>query len=347
MSSITIEAAKTPAFHSIMGSMMVSGETLLDIPDQAINIGGHGRGFIIRETLDFDPSTTQDGTLDTLELGDDVYIFAVAHSSGVAQLVATKNITGPTGVDPLNSRRIGGFHFGRWRPLSERYNKSFEPPTIIVPTSVWDLNNRPRSEPTGMVKTPGGRFWADIYMASEDGGAWPNTIPLSRFGATPLSGIEGYARLLDLPLLAANAGKRLPTVPEFFIYADGAPEGNAANNDTAWSATSNSGRTATGTVAKAVSTCGVVDAAGLLWEPTLDHYDQSGTWAWNRSRTTTGKDGSQLRGEVYDVRWRFWLAGGLWGDGSQCGSRTAYSNAAPEIVGADVGLRCVSDSLNA
>src|SRR5690606_19589996 len=101
-----------------------------------------------------------------------------------------------------------------------------------------------------------GRLWADIYLNSEDGQAWPNTVPLSRFGAMPLTGTEGYARLLDYPRLLANAGKRLPTVAEFFVYADGAPQGDDDSNSTAWARTSNTAPTTTGAVAKAVSTTG-------------------------------------------------------------------------------------------
>src|SRR5690606_40667701 len=68
-------------------------------------------------------------------------------------------------------------------------------PTQIVPTSVWDLGHRPKCDPTGMVEVIPGRLWVDIYLNSEDGQPWPNTVPLSRFGAMPLTGTEGYARL--------------------------------------------------------------------------------------------------------------------------------------------------------
>ena len=343
----SIEAAKMPGFLSVMGRMAAAGDDTLDIPNMALNIGGHGQGFIVKEALDWDPIENEDGTLGgALSLGDDVYIYAVADDSGVAQLVASKNITAPDGYTAQDSRRIGGFHYGRWRPLGERYNKSFDPPTVIVPTSVWDHAHRPDCDPTGMVEVIPDQLWADIYLNSEDGSPWPETVPLSRYDATPLSGSEGYSRYLDLPYLAANAGKRLPTVAEFFRYADGAPEGGENDNDTAWSDSANSDRTATGTVAKAVSCVGVVDPAGNLWEPTLDHYDvgstSSGDYNDERAILENGKDSGELRGELRHRRWRFWMAGGRFDDGARCGSRCALASSNPELANSIAGLRCVA-----
>lgn len=343
--------AQGAGHFKLLGSIRVVGDTRLDVPEGILNIGGNGKGYVLEPLTDWDPfdAANQDGSLDGLAVGDDVYLYAVQSDDGRAGLVASQNITVPGGYTVDNSRRIGGFHYGRWRPLSERYNAAYAPATVIVPTSVWDLGHRPKCDPTGMVEVIPGRLWADIYLSSEDGGAWPETIPLSRYNATPLSGTEGYSRYLDLPYLAANAGKRLPTLAEFFVYADGAPQGNDGNNDTAWSATGNSGRTQTGTVAKAVSCKGVVDAAGNLWEPLLDHYDVGSTssadYNYDRVLVENGKDSGENRGEVYHRRWRMWLAGGSFGDGVRCGSRCATSINYPEGVGSYVGLRCVCDSL--
>lgn len=343
--------AQGAGHFKLLGQIRAVGDMRLDIPEGILNIGGNGKGYVLESRTDWNPTdaANQDGSLDALAVGDDVYLYAVQSDDGRAGLVASQNITVPGGYTSDNSRRIGGFHYGRWRPLSERYNASFNPSTIIVPTSVWDLGHRPTCDPTGMVEVIPGKLWADIYLSSEDGASWPETVPLSRFNATPLSGAEGYSRYLDLPRLAANAGKRLPTVAEFFVYADGAPQGNDGNNDTAWSATSNSGRTQTGAVAKAVSCTGVVDAAGNLWEPMLDHYDVGSTsgadYNWSRAIVENGKDASHNRGEICHRRWRMWIAGGRFDSGVQCGSRCVNSSSHPELVNALVGLRCVCDSL--
>lgn len=341
--------AQAAGFVSLFGSIQKGVGDTLNLPEGMVNIGGNSKGYLLEAISGWDPVANSDGSFSSLALGDDICIYAVQDSSGIARWIASKNSTVPTGYTAANSRKIGGFHYGRWRPLSERYSASFVPTVQIVPTSVWDLGHRPKCDPTGMVEVIPGRLWADIYLNSEDGQAWPNTVPLSRFNATPLTGAEGYSRYLDYPRLLANAGKRLPTVAEFYVYADGAPQGNDGNNDTAWSATSNSGRTQTGAVAKSVSCTGVVDAVGNVWDPCSDMYDVgslvTADYQWDRTSVENGKDASIPRGEIYHVRWRMWFAGGWFGGGAQCGARCASSGDNPESVTADVGLRGVCDSL--
>ncbi len=338
--------AQAAGFASLFGHIEKGTGDTLNLPEGMLNIGGNAKGYLLEAATDWDPVANNDGGFAGLSLGDNVYVYAVQHASGIAQWVASKNSTVPTGYTADNSRKVGGFHFGRYRPVAERYNKAFVPGSQILPNSCWDLQHRPKCDPTGMVEIIPGRLWADIYLNSEGAGAWPTTVPESRYNATPLSGTEGYSRYLDLPVLAANAGKRLPTMDEFYVYADGTPEGNDGNNDTAWSATSNSGRAATGTVAKAVSCLGVVDAAGNLWEPVLGLYDrQDTTWNWDRAILQNGKDSGELRGELYHQRWRFFMAGGYWDNGVRCGSRCANSHYIPEHVNSATGLRCVCDSL--
>lgn len=341
--------AQAAGFVSLFGQIEKGAGDTLNLPEGMVNIGGNSKGYLLESVTGWNPASNSDGGFSSLALGDDICVYAVQDGSGIAQWVASKNSTVPIGYTADNSRKIGGFHYGRWRPLSERYSVSFVPSVQIVPTSVWDLGHRPKCDPTGMVEVIPGRLWADIYLNSEDGQAWPNTVPLSRYNATPLTGTEGYSRYLDLPRLLANAGKRLPTVAEFYVYADGAPQGNDGNNDTAWSATSNSGRTQTGAVAKAVSATGVVDAVGNVWDPCADIYDvgdvSSAPYTWDRAIVENGKDASIPRGEIYHVRWRLFFAGGRFDYGAQCGARCVNSSNSPENVNAGVGLRGVCDSL--
>ncbi|MCZ0926426.1 hypothetical protein L0636_00805 [Halomonas janggokensis] len=341
--------AQAAGFASLFGHIEKGTGDTLNLPEGMLNIGGNTKGYLVNPATDWDPVTNSDGSFTALALGDDVYLYAVQDASGIAQWVASKNSTVPTGYTADNSRKVGGFHYGRYRPASERYNKAFDPGTQILPNSCWDLQHRPKCDPTGMVEIIPGRLWADIYLNSEGSGAWPQTVPESRHGVTPLSGTEGYSRYLDLPVLAANAGKRLPFLNEFYVYADGTPEGNDGDNDTAWSATTNSDRASTGSVAKAVSCLGVVDAAGNLWDPCIDLHDvaseSSVDYEWDRPILESGKDSGELRGELYHVRWRFFMAGGHWDIGVRCGSRCAYSNYGPGYVNSHTGLRCVCDSL--
>lgn len=343
--------AQGAGHFELMGSIEASGAMRLDFPEGILNIGGNGKGYVLEAVTDWDPTAVanQDGSLDALALGDDVYLYAVQSDDGRAGLIASTNITAPGGYTSANSRKIGGFHYGRVRPVANRYDTAYAPAVQIVPNSVWDLQHRPTCDPTGMVEVVPGKLWVDIYLNSEGSGTWPENIPVSRYGVPPIKD-DIYARV-DFHLLARNAGKRLPSAEEFLTYAEGAPQGNYGNNDTAWSATTNTGPTNTGAVAKAVSMFNVVDAAGNLWEWLDDHYDlgdYNGSvtpYAWNQTAVDVGKDSATPRGAVFHVSWRSFFGGGGWADGVHAGARCLYTNAGPWHASGSVGLRGVCDAL--
>ena len=341
---------------SMMGAISASGAMRLDVPEGIVNIGGNGKGYVLPPKTDWDPTEegNQDGSLDGLALGDDVYLYAVQGDDGRAGLVASTNITVPGGYTAATSRKIGGFHYGRVRTVAQRYNTAIAPAVQIVPNSVWDLGHRPTCDPTGMVEVVPGRLWVDIYLNSEGSGVWPENIPVSRYGAMPLRD-DVYART-DFHLLARNAGKRLPTVEEFLTYAEGAPQGANGSNDTAWAATTNTGPTTAGGVAKAVSMFNVVDAAGNLYDWLDNHLDVGlgATAAWKADIVNVGKDAALARGQVYSYvfgtnnansSWRCFIGGGDFGGGVIAGARSLYSAANPWNAHGTVGLRCVCDAL--
>jgi hypothetical protein len=337
--------AQGAGHFELMGSIEASGAMRLDFPEGILNIGGNGKGYVLEAVTDWDPTAVanQDGSLDALALGDDVYLYAVQSDDGRAGLIASTNITVPGGYTSANSRKIGGFHYGRVRPVANRYDTAYAPAVQIVPNSVWDLQHRPTCDPTGMVEVVPGKLWVDIYLNSEGSGTWPENIPVSRYGAVPIKD-DIYSRS-DFHLLARNAGKRLPTVEEFLMYAEGAPQGSDGSNDTAWSATSNSGPTTTGAVAKAVSMFNVVDAAGNLWDWLDNHHDLGGSYTWTASVVNVGKDSAIPRGQVYHAAWRCFIGGGYFVGGARCGSRCLYSGAHPGSAVGSVGLRGVCDAL--
>jgi len=337
--------AQAAGFVSLMGQIEKDGTGTLALPEAMANIGGNGQGYTLASQSGWDPTANDDGTAGSLALGDDVYIYAVQDSSGEAQWIASKNSTVPDGYTADTSRKIGGFHYGRIRGTANRYDTAYTPVVEIVPNSCWDLQHRPKCDPTGMVEVIPDQLWADIYLNSEGAGTWPDITPVSQYNATPLSGTEGYSRFLDYPYLLANAGKRFPSLAEWYRLADGSPQGNDGNNDLAWSDTSNSDRTATGTVAKAISSLNVVDCAGNLWEPTSDLYDEGGSYAWDSTILDNGKDSSKERGELRHARWRFFMAGGHWSEGVHAGARCANSSYHPEDVDSNTGVRGVCDAL--
>jgi hypothetical protein len=190
-------------------------------------------------------------------------------------------------------------------------------------------------------------FWADIYIASEGSGTWPETELVSEYNATPVSGTEGYNDY-DFIRGLANVNKRKLTGQEWAMAAYGSPEGHENDNNAAWSATSNSGRAATGTVEQAVSCYNLVDCAGNLYERLDEYmYRYAGTssFSWH-DVLNTGKDSSYQHGEAYmqgKPSIVVLVAGGYFIAGSLCGSRTVASHIFPSNVSTIVGVRGACD----
>ncbi|NNC24255.1 hypothetical protein HKX42_00135 [Salinisphaera sp. USBA-960] len=366
--AIAMQPGYAAGFSSLFGRIQKEAGDTLTLPEGMANIGGNGHGFLLSKQTGFDPLADNDGTITEADvgamLGTDVYIYAVTPTSGgYADWIASKNSTVPMGHDTNDSRKIGGFHIGRVRPMEKRYDASFEPAVHIVPNSCWDLQHRPKCDPSGMVEIIPSVLWADIYLNSEGAGTWPENVPVSRYDATPIKD-DSYARA-DFHQLIANAGKRVPSVPEFLRYAEGCPQGADSNNDTAWSDDSNSGPTSTGTVAKALSQYNIVDAAGNLWDWLDAHYDAARTTSNSRGFrddvVDVGKDSDKSRGKTHTFNdagnsgrvegnegqsgWRSFGGGGRFDDGVRCGARCLDSTPNPWSSNGDVGLRGVCDAL--
>lgn len=336
--------AAAAGYFSMMGQISASGETTLNIPEGSVNIGGTGKGFVIVAQPEFDVSdvTNSDGSFTSLALGDDIYIYAVDNGVAEAKLVASKNADIPDGFDAVNSRKIGGFHYGRVRPIANRYDTDYVPTVQIVPNSVWDLQHRPTCDPTGMVEIVPGGFWADIYLNSEGGGTWPENIPVSRYGATLIRNLA-YARS-DFHVLVRNAGKRLPSVEEFLTYAEGAPAGQN-NNTFAWVAFANPAPTTAGAVDKAVSMFNVTDAVGNLWDYLDNHCDWGGTASKDTSVVNVGMDAAIPRGAVEHADWSNFAGGGSYTYSVAAGARCLHTGSKPWVTNGVVGLRGVCDAL--
>mgnify|MGYP001770677065 CR=1 FL=1 len=334
--------AMAAGFASLLGQIAKGAGDTVNVPEGMINIGGNGRGYLLQAVANWNPLTNNDGTFSSLSLGDDICIYAAQSATGVSDLIASKNTTFPDGYTADNTRKIGGFHVGRVRPFSERYNASYVPAVGIVPNSVWDLHHRPVCDPSGFAEMPDGR-WISIYQLSEGSGTGAGVVPVSRYGATPIKD-DIYARK-DFPNLLQNAGMYAPDVQLFRCYAQGAPQGSDTNNDTAWSATSNSGPTTTGAVAKAVSQFNIVDAVGNLWDYLSTEYNTGTAWNWDRSVVNTGIDASHPRGEVYHDNWRSALGGGRFDHGARDGAECVNWINFPWNSSGSVGVRGVSDPL--
>jgi hypothetical protein len=346
---ITVVPAQAAGFFSFQGQIAKnSGGNLLDIPAGMLNIGGNGRGNLLAAVTGFDPylAANNDASFAAVTLGDDVYVYACHQGTGYAKLVCSKNATAPAGYSAANSRKIGGFHVGRTRPIAQRFVAAYLPLTGIVPGSVWDLGHRPRCSPEGMNEFKPG-LWGSIYLLSVISGAWPSVVFGSRHGVSPVRSTGGYNEL-DLHRGVHAAGMREPSFEEWLMMSDGAPQGLDATNDTAWTATTNTGPCNTGFLQKSVSCANFADTVGNLWERLNHHFDignSTNTYAWDATVVNTGMDAAVPRGQVYHVAWRHAVAGGYWLEGVRYGARTLNLTAGAWHAYGTIGVRGVSESL--
>lgn len=302
-------------------------------------------------------------------VGKDYYVYVCDSGNKDTDEVykISLNSTYPAGWTALNSRKIGGFHYGKVRGVDATTNKPVNASGIvkgsgwqnniydgIVPRSVWTLGHRPKCAPEGMVYLGGGT-WVDIYLNSNDGKGGLQ----SKYGATPMTGSEGL-NWYDFAHRLQKCGKRMPNLQEFIQYAYGSPEGLANSNDYAWTATINSGRTTTGNVARAVSAVGVRDAVGNVYEwldeiiTRAEHskdstHHTSEAWGWDiTSPLLAGEDSDIASGNIYEYyaySIAAMIAGGHWLAGTTAGVRCVNCGNYPCTVGGSIGVRGACDSL--
>lgn len=284
--------------------------------------------------------------------GHDYYIYICdpGDDSQDEIYMISENSTWPNGDewDMDNTRKIGGFHYGRVRNVNEYGQEvnaagavrgsGWESNTkvAIIPNSVWTTAHRPKCDPAGMVYL-GNALWGDIYIASSDGGQGLQ----SAYNAMPITGTEGLNWYIANEK-AARVGKRLPSYAEWLVGAEGSPQGLDGSNANGHTATTNKARAAVGMIANAVSVKNVCDAVGDVWK-WLDEFclDPTATaWAWHNVIPGYG--------QIYmpsATALRAFIAGGFWNGGVRCGSRTVGCGYCPWGVGTYVGVWCVCDSL--
>lgn len=300
-------------------------------------------------------------------VGSDYYVYICDSRQDAQdeQYIISLNSTYPSGWNASNSRKIGGFHYGRCRKINDNMQPVNSSGAIfgtgwesavsngIVPRSVWTLGHRPKCSPEGMVYLGGGT-WVDIYLNSDDGAQGLK----SEYNCAPMTGTEGMNWYTFTERLM-KSGKRMPDYSEFCAYAFGSPQGLDGANTNAWTATTNTGRGTTGSVVNAVSAVGCVDAVGRTWEwlndlitraehATNAEYHPTAAWGWDKKSPLRDNATKYDVGNIYQYyaySLAALIAGGNWDDGVRAGARTVICSDYPWSVNTTVDVRGACDSM--
>lgn len=279
-----------------------------------------------------------------------IYICNTGDDAQNEVYLISKNSTFPDGAewDDLNTRKIGGFHYGRVRN-TDKYGQEINTAGAvrgsgwesntkvdIIPNSVWTTKHRPKCDPSAMVYL-GNALWGDIYLSSDDGAEGLQSI----YEGTPMTGTEGLNWYIANEK-ARRVGKRLPTYAEFCQAAAGSPQGLDGSNANGWTATTNTARNTVGTIANAVSALNICDLAGNLWK-WLDEFivdPTSGSWDWYEVMSGYGKMFMTSERAIHAI-----IGGGSWVNGHRCGSRAMACDNYPWRIHNIIGVWCVCDGL--
>mgnify|MGYP001488079011 CR=1 FL=1 len=308
-------------------------KTTLVTPNKlSVNIGGQGYLMNTQQSLSINASVNWDKAdfaTPANRKGKDFYIYACRGTNYIPKIVLSNNSTVPGNYTALTSRKIGGFHCEcadvgtiSNHPLSGYVAGD------ILPASVWDLHHRPLSAPEGMVFT--GRIWVDIYLPSWDGSKLVseyNNVICDGTSAYPLTG-TGFAETF------AKINKRLLSYDEMSIIAKGSEEGvniqNSADPNTTGGHVSTTGR-------RMISDIGCEDCTGVLWQWLSDLFGRNFQSGWVIN--------DQNRGDVWGGSLGRLLHGGLWGEGSHCGSRSAFVDGLASVADGNFSARGASEPL--
>lgn len=343
--------------------------------------GTDWRQITNRGEITFDPAANLD-IGEALEYGKDYFIYMVLDGD-TPKLICSLNTTYPNGYTALNSRKIGGFHYGHirkvsddglWVPVDSTGTKFGSSGTKwqdnvtvgIVPNSVWDLKNRPQTLFGGMAKI-NKNMWASIYipsvaetitfMEATNGLSVANGKLQSKYGELPATGTEGLNQY-NFNELAQRQGMRLMSYSEWCAAAFGSPQGEDGSNNYGWTKTSNNARARTGCQVNtttgqrditagvkpyAISAKNIVDCAGNVWEWTSDMSLDFSSTNWNWQNVLGKNQGQAYLPNATGLHTL--VCGGFWYYGVRCGPRTVSGNYYPWYVHTVIGCRLACDSL--
>ena len=240
------------------------------------------------------------------------------------------NSTYPEGYNESNSRKIGGFYYGRCRiadsegiPINTsgvRYGSGWISNVYlgIMPNSVWTLLHRPKCDPTHMVQITD-ELWSDIHFGSDDG----NYGLLSLGSANPMVG-----SFLKFTEKVRRVGKSIPSVHDFIMMGRGSPPG-ADNNTNARTKSDNSAMGSAQTVANDTSSYNVHETTGNVHSIARDIFEMQtkDAAAWKSVQSSMQASGINAgsTGDLYangTTSVVYPRVSGAWSDSTHSGPRT-------------------------
>lgn len=309
-------------------SLFTSNKTSIVIPkNMRINI--NGEAYI----------STRNVTLNTSTLGEnlagkDVYIYALAGSGTEPDFVLSLNSTVPTGYTAENSRKIGGFHcLCKDVGVIEGHTLSGYVAGDILPATRWDLEHRPKGNPEGFAYEELTDCWIAIYLPS-----WDGTKLVSVYNGVIADGSStkkwhGEAFYEQF----AKQGMRLVWRHEFQMGAKGSNEQTniqgSSDPNTTGGHVDTAGR-------RMISNIGLEDCCGVLWQFAMDLGFAGGS-GWTNSVYNSSVD-DRSYGQTYGTLYRL-LLGSDWGNGSNCGSRSADCSVSSASVSVSRSSRGASE----
>lgn len=322
------------SFYAKTVSVAADRYTVLTPNAMQIDIGGTSYTLTSQQSIDLSVAANWDSSTYATaanRAGLDFYIYAIQPGSGsVPSFKLSTNSTTPSGYTAGNSRKVAGFHCLAVAvgTISGHALTGYVVGDIL-PASVWDLKFRPFTTIGGMVYDSQIDLWVMVYLQSGTG-----TSTRSANGATITDTRMWYDHADD----CMAVGCFLPDNQEFQSFSRGANQETnitgSADPGTTTGHTDTAGR-------RMISDIGCEDCCGVMWQWLRDQtyrYD-SATWSWY----DIGSKGSVYQQGGYgDVRV---IAGGYWGNGVICGSRSRalgnYGWFLYSFIGARGVARCV------
>ncbi len=178
------------------------------------------------------------------------------------------------------------------------------------------------------------------YPCNADGNDCTTIYARSVVGVVPSSSVTWF----QAAQACRNAGKRLLTNAEWQMAAAGTPDPGDAGNGTTTCNTNTAGPTNTGSTGDCVSSAGVRDMVGNLYEWVADWADRSSTCTdWTASAGIPGGDLSCFGGSGGASSSAIpgaLIRGGLWGSGADAGVFAVSAKVIPSFSDVEVGFRC-------